>query len=228
MKKIMKHLIAVLFITSIFTDLSVAQDHDGIDMIQDGELVHFITRTELKGSPYLYPDWLQGHVIVNNNSKTDALPLRYNTETNTIEYRRNNETYILESNTINGFVIYTDAGDITFKNDFYSEKNDINSATFLRVIYNGQTKLLAHHSARLNEDVPTYGAAAKQNAYINNVNYYILVDGQLHEVKLEKEEFLNIFSENAQNIEEYATSSNLSFETEAGVSQIIRYYDQTR
>lgn len=183
--------------------------------------------TEVIGSPYLTDKFLKGRLIINKNSVTRPIYLRYNTYKNTIEFLRDNKIMIADPRKIRGFKIVTRKdGNIIFRKGFITKVDDISKQTFLRVIHDGKTKLLAHHYSTYLENLASYGTATKKDRYQSSVRYYLVTkDGKFHKVKFKKEDILEALSEHKSEVESYADSNNLSFEDEGDIAKILNYYD---
>lgn len=232
MKKSISLLVPFLLLV-IFPDASFSQQGQVKDVerqdLQDlgnSNVMRTKQATKTIGDPYLNPAFLKGEAIVSGGTPTQAMYLRFNTETNTVEVLRNEEIQVLDTDKIEGFRIYTEEEDVLFKNGFNTDIDDINRQTFLRVLYDGIHKFVAHHSASLKEDLPTYSSATQKNKYVSFLNYYIVTpDGTFNKTKLNKDDILNILSDKSQQIENFATTNDLSFDNEDDIEEIIREYD---
>lgn len=199
------------------------------ERINYGAFTRKITKIKTKGSPYLTQKWLKGKIILKNSAKTKAIPIRYNIAKNTVEYKRNGEKYIINGAKVDGFIILTNKKDVIFKNGFSGK--DISSGSLLRVIYNGTTKFLAHYTANLIKDIPTYGTATTVNAYARHMNYYLLTaDNEMIEIKLKKDDILDAFNAlgaKKKTLKKFVLNNSIDLSKEKGVRRILRYYDNT-
>lgn len=189
-------------------------------------LIQSFRTTVVQGSPYLFDAWFEGKIITNTRAKSKKLTLRFNALKNKLEYKKAKRVYVINPKKINGFIILGSKKDIVFKNGFAHDK--FKNTTFLRVVYDGSVKLLAHHITELKEDIPDYGNANKVNKYVNHIDYYLQKDGNIYAIDLEKESILNILSVKRNKLAKYASSNNLSFKTEKEVRKILKYYDKTK
>lgn len=225
----MKRLILLAFVICAGTPPALSQEMDiyESDKIRMGELIMSFRTTKTTGSPYLLNAWFNGKLITDSGAKSKKLILRFNTLNNTVEYRKNGKVYGLNTKKLNGFIIINKKDtNILFKNGFSS--GDFNRNAFLRVIYDGSTKLLARHTSELIEDISNYGNANKINEYRKEIDYYLIKKGRLYGIELEKESILNVLSSKRKKLAEYAESNNLSFEKEKEVGKILIYYDKIK
>lgn len=229
----MKYLFSIILIGAIYILPAFAQGTADLTTEEwreflSGDVVRTKTAVRTKGSPYLGPDWSKGHVLLNKRAKSETLFLRYNMEKNEVEFLRDEKIYVMDSKKISGFTILTRDGQINFRNNFNIKSDEINKTTLLRVVYGGPTKLLAHHSASLKEDLAAYGMASQLNEYVRGVDYYILsgTDHTFHEVALKRTAIIKLFNDKKTEVDEYARNKGLNFEEEPDLVKIISHYDQ--
>lgn len=193
-----------------------------------GSMVPTRSATVVTGSPYLTDKFLKGKILINRNSTTKSLYLRFNTYKNQVEFVRGKKVMLTNSDKIKGFKILTQEGKpIIFKNGFKNIDNDISSNTFLRIIHSGKIKLLAHHGATLLKDVASYGSADKKNRYQNFVNYYIEdINGDFHKVKLNENDILSAIGDHRDELKSFANTHNLDFQNLQDLNKILSQYEK--
>lgn len=202
-------------------------EREDLEDLGNSEIMRTKQATQTQGTPYLNPTFLRGEAIINGGATTEALYLRLNTEENVVEILRNDEIQLLDKDKIEGFRIFTNEDDVLFKKGYKSDEHDIKRSTLLRFMYDGISKFVVHHSSALKEDLPSYGSATKKNAYVSFMNYYIITpDGTFHEIELNKEDILNVLSDQKQELEQVANDNDLSFDNEDDVAELIAKYDQ--
>lgn len=182
--------------------------------------------TKYIGSPFL-TKFQHGYIIMKSGAKSQPLLLRYNTRTNNVQYVKNKkDIYKIPAKKINAFVIKTSDGNITFKNGFKTEQDNINQNTLLWVIYNGNNRLLAHFSSTLMKNIATYGTATKKSKFMSHTAYFLQTpDGTFHEVKLKRKDILDVLSNHKKGVKKYAKKHHLSFEKTSDLKKILAYYD---
>lgn len=222
-------LMLFLFPETAFSQQGQVKDiaREDLEELGNSEVMRTKQATKTQGSPYLNTTFLKGEAIISGGATTQVMYLRLNTEDNTVEILRNEEIQLLDKSKIEGFRIFTNEEDALFKKGFKSDEHDIKQSTFLRVMYDGITKFVAHHSSSLKEDLPSYGSATQKNAYVSFMNYYIITpDGTFHEIELNKDDILSVLSDQRQQLEEVAENNDLSFSDESDVNELIAKYDQ--
>lgn len=180
--------------------------------------------TEYRGTPF-FNEWAKGHVIINENEITQPIPLRYDMEYDAVQFTRDGNVYAISNDKMEGFVIYTTDGNIEFKNGFNTDKDDITPNTLLRVVYDGDIKLVAHHTSTLQENMPTYGSATKVSEFINDTNFFIVKNGTFHEVELRERDILNVLEDKREELKSFAEENNLDYDEESELKKILAQYD---
>lgn len=231
----MKKLIPILAVGLLLcvADLGYAQGNDDLtveqlrDYVSESGIYHTRQSREVRGSPYLNKEWLQGHLVMENSVRSEQLMLRLNTYDQEVEFVRNEEVLVIPPQNLNAVVIYSEFGDIRFENGFRSEEEEIGPNTLLRVLHDGKSKLLVHHVTVLQEDMASYGTANQLDEYIKNQKYYFVdTEGTFHEIRLRERDFLGQMGEYADKVEDYANSNNLSFDEESEAAILMQYYDK--
>ncbi|HYW35493.1 MAG TPA: hypothetical protein VE868_08810 [Balneolaceae bacterium] len=229
----MKYLICLFTYLFAVTFVVAAQDNNTLtreEMHRISQDIHSggITvkhANDYRGSPY-FAKWQKGYIILKGGAKSNTLPIRYNMQKNAVEYIKNKKRFIISAKKIDGFVIKEKNGNITFKNGFKTNQGHINQNTLLRVIYNGNTKLLAHYTSKLLKNLASYESADTKNRFDNHIRYYIQEsDGTFQKVKLKKKDILNALRKNRKKVAQYANKHNLSFKKETDLKDILKYYD---
>lgn len=198
-----------------------------LEYLSDSGVVRTRTSRAVKGSPYFNTDWLKGHVMINEKATTETIYLRYNMENNTVEFTRDNKIYALSPNKIDGFIIYTQTQDIIFRNGFQTNDDDIKPSTLVRVVYDGNIKLLAHHTSSLKKNLATYGSATKRDEYVSDTDFYLVnSDGTFNEIRLRRRDILRTLSDKEDELKEFARANNLDYDEEPELIKILAHYDR--
>lgn len=231
----MRYSFFILFFTLILS-VSIptqAQDKAIFDVDQLGknaiENVLYTFQTEkIKGSPYMNDHWVQGHVIIDENTKSGTVYLRFNSYQNQVEFARDEQAFAINSSRIDGFVMYASDGQINFRNGFKSEEHDIDPSTLLRVVQDGKVDFLCHHKTKLKEEVPAYGSATKKNEFKSDRDYYIVdSSGTFHKIKkLKEKHVLKALGDKKKELRQFAESNNLDFSEESDIARIVAYYNK--
>jgi hypothetical protein len=197
--------------------------HISREMNNAGIITHQAVKTI--GSPFL-TKWQRGYILMKGGKKSGELILRYDMWKNNVQFTRNKKIYMIPAKKISGFVIKTTDGNITFKNGFKTDQKHINQNTFLRIIYDGNVKLLGHHTSTLIKNIATYGTATKKNKFIHHIHYFLQTpNGAFHKVKLKRKDILDALPNYKKEVKNYAKKQHLSFEKKPDLKKILAYFD---
>lgn len=214
---------------SNFTDAELMEMSQALDNTSGDYYLNSQSR-DVKGDPYFNNDWLKGKVQITDNAVTEDLLLRLNIADNILEFTRGEKVYLMNSGKIKGFTFYAQPENIVFKNGFKSDDHDIKPSTLVRVMYNGDVKMIAHHSCALKKNLPTYGSANIKDEYVDDIDYFIIDEsGKYHDVKLKKRHILRTLEKNLRGqVENFADQQNLDFGEEKDLDDILAHYEQLK
>lgn len=214
---------------SNFTDAELMEMSQALDNTSGDYYLNSQSR-DVKGDPYFNKDWLKGKVQITDKAVTEELLIRLNIADNILEFTRGEKVYLMNSGKIKGFTFFAQPENIVFKNGFKSEDHDIKPATFVRVMYSGDVKMIAHHSSSLKKNLPTYGSANIKDEYVDDTEYFIIDEsGNYHDVKLKKRHILRTLEKNLRDqVEDFADQQNLDFGEEQDLDEILAHYDQLK
>lgn len=182
----------------------------------------------IEGSPYFNPEWTLGKVTLRSNKKTDTIPLRFNANTHELEFKKDGKILIAIPGMVQAFTIKNEDGEeVFFKNGFLSKDENIDPGMFLRVLYNGNVKLVVnHHTNFMKAHTIDPLSGKKVSRYIAKRNHFLITeDGTFHDIKLKRNHVLRILKKNKDELKNYAKSNDLNFDKENDLAKILAYYD---
>lgn len=183
--------------------------------------------TETIGTPYLSDDFIQGHILMNEKARTESTGIRYNIEKNEVEFLRDKEIFIIDEENLSGFKLYGEGGDILFKNGYQTDIEKINSNTLLRVVYEGDVKLVVNYRANLLRDLSTYATATNKNMYNVYKNYYLVTEnGKFHRVESPENDILKIFSDLKTELANFIEENSLELKHEDQIVRLLKFYEK--
>lgn len=184
--------------------------------------------TETIGSPYLSEDFLQGHILMNEKARTESTGIRYNIEKNEVEFLSDEEIFIMDAKNLSGFKLYGEGDDIVFKNGYQTDVEKINLNTLLRVVYEGDVKLVVNYRVNLIKDITSYATATKTNRYNVYKNYYLVTeDGKFHRGESPENDILKVFSDHKTELAKFLEEYNLELNHENQIVRLIKFYETT-
>jgi len=214
---------------SNFTDAELMEMSQALDNSSGDYYLNSQSR-DVKGDPYFNSDWLKGKVQITDKAVTEELLLRLNIADNILEFTRGEKVYLMNSGKIKGFAFFAQPDNVVFRNGFKSEDHNIKPSTFVRIMYSGDIKMIAHHNCSLKKNLPTYGSANIKDEYVDDTEYFIIDEsGNYHDVKLKKRHILRTLEKNLRDrVEDFADQQNLDFGEEQDIDDILAHYDQLK
>jgi len=120
--------------------------------------------TETSGTPYLFPDFQDGHIVLTNGQTTNVLELRYNTYEQTLEFLDGYSALRMDPDHIQEFELFVDNTVYKFEKGYDARR--LSEDDFVRLIIDDEIKFMAKHTTSFQEDVASYGTATQQDEYI--------------------------------------------------------------
>ncbi len=180
---------------------------------------------DIEGSMYYEDEWQVGHTIFESGEVSDLYKLKYNIFNNNLLLQRNGIAYIIKPNSIKGFAFVEGGNRTLFRSGFTSNKYDIYSSTYLRMVYDGRVKLAVKYGIDKSEDLDVF--TGERTIYLEREESYYLItaDGVFHEVSLDKNDILEVLDNYQNKLRKFADRNDLSFEDEADLKKILAHYD---
>ncbi|MGQ8337904.1 hypothetical protein ACUNWD_15245 [Sunxiuqinia sp. A32] len=178
---------------------------------------------DIKGSPYLQEDFIEGLIIINDSSLYKGVPMRYNVYNEIIEFEHPNGT-ILEIDNPDQFREYI-INDQAFIYHTLAKTNK-NEKGFYEVLVSGKLTLAKKYNIELKDPLPpqAYKDAKPAEFSFKPSYYYIIKGNQISEVSNEKN-LLEAISSNQNNIKSYIKKNKLKVKKEDDLKNIIEYYN---
>ncbi len=177
--------------------------------------------TDLKGSPYLFDNWVKGAVQLGNGVVYKDIFLMYDQVDDAISF-----TYKSNSTQAQRFVdpvVRFTIGDKVFRRDLLAKGQPM-PEEFFEVLVDGETKLLRRTSKKVLNEV-NHAVATKQKSIYTVVSYYLTVSGKLVKLKNDKNSVLKALQKHQASIKSYIKDNNLDLKDEHDLEKLITYYN---
>ena len=180
----------------------------------------------ITGTPYVFEDFKQGNIFYANKLRINGKLLNYDCYNDRWEYSADNSVYLLNSSQIDYFEIFPGQDRTMLFKQVFVEK--LKKQVFLQVLYNENSILYKRHFREFRE--ADYGGAYSQDRrydeYHERESYYLKTDdNELHLLKSNKKSALEIMEDQREELEKYIKKEKPNLKTEAGMVQLIRFYD---
>lgn len=183
----------------------------------------------IEGSPYFNSEWTKGWVDLRSQGKTDKLPLRYNAHSNELEFKKDGKVLAVIPRYVNAFALRNeDNQEVIFKKGFEAREHDIHPGLFLRMVHDGNTKLVVKHKTHFQKAHSIDPLTGKRTSrFISKKDYYLITEnGEFHDVKLKRKHLLRALDNHQNELKKYARDNDLDFGEEKDLKNIMSYYDE--
>jgi len=187
--------------------------------------------TEAKESPFLYNQWKEGYLIINDSIASSQKKIHYNLETGELVIgTKTGKTATLTGESLTGFVI----NDKNTAHHFFTKINEIefensdSKALFYEVIYSQQKinyliKTERKYILGLHKNKGYKGSTPLD--YKKKISYYIKNNyGKYVEIKLNKRTILKVLDDKNLEVKAFALSNKINFNKEHDVIRVLDYY----
>ncbi|WP_207430393.1 hypothetical protein [Sabulibacter ruber] len=192
----------------------------------------------VKGSPYYTTAWVPGKIEIKtgNTGKTQVfndLQLKYDVYSNYLlaVIPQSKDTLQLSTTPVISFTlgIPSGSGDLVFKR--FKEAQALDPAlgeSFFGVLYNGENNkpTLVKRVAKKKIEANFKGAYSAGQTYdeiVDETQYYVVSDGKMQRVKLNKKSIQEAFPSQADKIKNFISSNKLAMSSEADLIKVVAY-----
>ena len=232
----MKKFLSLLFVLFLFQTIILAQysakDASSGITFSSSNIMQNLNPTDVKGTPYYEDEIKEGKVYLPNDKKTEVLELVINLEENLLLFKEGDVYKIFNPAIIKGIEIYDEYKQPKdfFVIGFSSPENDITTSSFLRVVYNGEAKMFAHHSVEYDRgnfrDPITNRVTAEYN---KKETYYIVKeDGEFIKTRLKLKNLIKDIGEFEKELKDFAKKNKIKGKSETDAFKILDYYDSLK
>jgi len=198
----------------------------------DGIRINY--KTEDKGNPYLYDEWKEGYLIINDSVVSPQKKMQVDLQKGELIVGLGSERgMIIDDKSITGFAI-NDAKN-TGKHFYVRlepsqfEDLDRDSHFYELVSRAGKTNYLIKDVQRYLYDPNKSRGYQTENSlpmeWKTRTRYYIKNGNDIYvRTKLSKKSILKILADKSSEVKKYASSNKISFKKENDVEQLLSYY----
>ncbi len=197
-------------------------DRKMIDRVT-GSLLYIYQYEDVKGSSFLYDNWLTGMVILNNNVAFRNVKLKFDVTNNQFVFNRNDSSFQLGPEAIEVRLYQKNGDSLVFKNG-YDINNAIRPSKYLLVLAEGKLTLLKYLKKNI-EEYSEYGDATKYKRFVEMYDYYIYKDSKADMIHLNKKELQSQLSDKWDQVSQYLSQNSLSGKDEKSFIAAVRYYN---
>lgn len=228
-----RSLFSILFLL-IIANIAVAQsdiyqirqamDFFRLNKLQTGELKNFLTENDIKGSPYLQDDFVQGTVFTISKQQFVDIPLRYNIYNDQMEFKTpDNKVQAMAAPETVEKIQYNDVEMIYTP---FSNVKKIRKG-FFTVMEKGNASLLSRSEVVFKEaEEPGAYKEAEPARFQRKADSYYIKVGEAQAKKINsKKELVNLFPENKNEITSFIKKNKVKHTKPESLIALVKYYN---
>ncbi|MBC3539710.1 hypothetical protein ACFSC6_21525 [Rufibacter sediminis] len=193
----------------------------------------------VKGSPFYVDAWVPGQVEVKagNTGKTQVfqdLKLKYDVFSNLLlaVMPQSKDTLVLNTTPVISFHLELPTGGTPLEFRRIKEARELDPALgneFFAVLHDSKDGKVALVKRAAKKKVAAdfkgpYSSGQAYDEIVNETNYYLVANGKMQRVKLNKKSVLEVFPEKADVLKAYMSAQKLAMSSEADLLNVVQYY----
>ena len=210
--------------TFISADMNIILDRNSVIDKYGNKTAY---NNNIKGSPFLNDEWLNGTIYGLDLKKMAQVKIRLNTNGNQVHFLdMKNIELVVDKSKIKKVAIYDElnADSIYFENGFTDTKSELSNSTLVQVLNKGEVLLLKKHTNNVVKKDSLFGAI---NVYYfaPTFDYYLKNENNIVQ-KLKKFDIntLSAILPNKQIITNYLTQKN-KIKSEKEIIEFLNFYN---
>lgn len=217
------HLLPVLLLTTAAINARAQKYSNAAVVDVTGRPITNSKFLHIKGSPFIFDEWLPGEVVLGDGKLHTGMLLKYNLETNlvTFVYDPKEEPQKF-AGPATAFTIFGERK-MSFANNFPKfDGNGLN--TYYQVIAVGRTMLLKHYRQFL-KNTTSAELSQTDGTYVQTASYYIFTGGKMARIKRNAKSVKEALADRLPQIDNFIATNNINAESEEDLKKVLDYYN---
>jgi hypothetical protein len=182
-----------------------------------------LTLDKIQGTPYLNPDFVNGKVITTDGNTFNDIPLRYNCYSDVIEFKKEDVGYDISPKDI---IDKVEFGGRVFSYIQFEPGFGHNMGYF-QILTEGKAKLCVKYQIGFleREELKGFSTPKPDRFDEMKVTYWISMNDAPAKQVLNKNKFLDLFSDKKNEVESFMSNQKLTIKKEDDLKKIVSYYN---
>jgi hypothetical protein len=221
----LSHLLPVLLLSTVAINASAQRFSYSNTPVVDatGKPVTVNTYMHIKGSPFIFDEWLPGEVVTGDGKLHTGMLLKYNIETNLLTFVYNPKEEPLKfAEPVTAFTIFGERRMNFGKN--FPKIDGYGKDSYYEVITLGKAMLLKHYRELL-KDTRSADLSMTDGTYVQRAAYYIFKDGKMARFKLNVKTIQEALADKSAQVNSFLLEKNINLENEEDLKKVFDYYN---
>lgn len=215
------------FLTSLLSlSLTAAQAQFKISQDIVGTPVGAKPEKTFIGSEYLYPKFVKGHVLQQNDTYYNDMELNYDVLSDKLVFLKEGQEMAFKLPIKEFQIIKSATAPVkleVYRNGFPAS-GSFTDKSFYQVINDGKVMVLRKPVKSITESTP-YGSAKVQKNIVNGEQYFIFKDGKMDKIKKDKKDLLSALSDKKDQLDEFIKTKKLNLKSDDDIKALLDYYN---
>ena len=177
----------------------------------------------VKGSPYLFKNWMTAVLVDDNDSVYNDVKLNFNGYEGDFEVLNNEKFIALDEQYYKNVKVKTDQGEVLFQKELHPKNYDI----FYQVVYKSErVTCFIDYSVGIIENKinGNMGTTTIFKKFKADPMHHIIINGSLQSARLTKSKLSKILGRN-KTLNSYIKKNNLKFSSAFDLSKIMKFFE---
>jgi hypothetical protein len=186
--------------------------------------INFSEYTDLVGSPFYNPEWVRANVTLRNGIVLKDTLVRYSDLKDHLYTCASGNQYISFSKAVIEFLIFNPNGTLSHFSIFPGNGKFTDGA-FFEILSDGDVKLLKKNVKTISENRAGIGTAVFTRTVVDNIDYYLLIEGKAIRIKRDKKSIETILKNKKAELNAYLQTNTLDLKKDDDMIKLIKYYN---
>lgn len=223
-------LLIVLFLSISLIAQPYSRDRGtGIVYNEGSNIVQVFKSDEISGTPFFKDDFVPGRVILEDDKTTEILLMDFDGFGQNIIVKRANQYKVLNLPNTKGFVFLDDNEEIKdyFAKGFNNPELGIKPDNFVKVIYDGDVKLIGHFKVIFEQANFTRTVnSMSTNKYDSELVYYIIREnGEYKETRLRAKNIIDDLGQFKKELKNFTKETKNNGRSDEEAAKILIQYE---
>lgn len=193
-----------------------------------GNPVQSVTYVDVQGYPFLFEQWTNGIIRLNNGKSFTNVQLKYDLVSDELFFKdiKSDQTLKFVDQVVEFKLLPSGQSTeqaLIFRNGFLSEEA-LSPKAYYQVLYDGGVKLLKRKIKKVVEIKP-FNSASSTKIFEEIEGYFIGKDNKTFRVRKDKKQILSLLGTRTEELEKFIKSENLNLKNEAHLIKLIAYFN---